>query len=110
MKFMPQPGSAITAETEVVVNLRQRAVFDFIATNFHENYGKWMPDVVELEFLDGVPLAIGSKVRQVKLESNERISSVFEVTACDPHETFICEGKDMPYRQIYRGNKGIFSL
>lgn len=102
LKFNPGFTAPVSAEGEAIVNLQQQAVFDFIAKNFHENYQKWMPDVIELEFLDDVPVGKGDKVRQVKLENNEKITSVFEVTACDPCDCFVLEGKDMPYRQIYR--------
>jgi hypothetical protein len=97
-----EKGTSVSAETDVVVNLEQQAVFDFIAKNFHENYEKWMPGVIELEFLDGVPVGKGDKVRQVRLENEEKICSVFEITAWNPNDSFVLEGKDMPYRQIYR--------
>lgn len=95
-------GTPISAETDVLVNLKQKSVFDFVATNFHENYQKWMCDVVELEFLDGVPVSKGHKVRQVRLENDQRITSVFEITDYDPSNHFAFEGKDSPYRQSYR--------
>jgi hypothetical protein len=101
LKLNTNMGAPVCAECDVVVNLQQKSVFDFISGNFHENYQKWMADVVELEFPDGVPVGKGDKVRQVKLENDERIPSVFEVTACDPCDRFAFEGKDMPYRQIY---------
>jgi uncharacterized protein YkuJ len=61
-----------------------------------------MPDVVELEPLDGVPLRVGSKVRQVRLENDEPITSTFQVIEYEKCEHFSFQGIDMPYRQIYR--------
>ena len=102
LKLNVATEAPVGAETNVIVNLQQKSVFDFIAGNFHENYRKWMSDVVELEFPDGVPVGKGCKVKQVRLENDQRIPSVFEVIACDPCDRFAFEGKDMPYRQIYR--------
>jgi hypothetical protein len=103
MPLIPSANLAapVGAETDVIVNMQQKSVFDFIAGNFHENYRRWMSDVVELEYPDGVPVGKGSKVRQVRIENDERIPSVFEVIACDPCDRFAFEGMNMPYRQIY---------
>lgn len=94
-------GAPVVAEADVIVNLQQKSVFDFIARNFHENYQKWMSDVVELEFLDGIPVDKGYRVKQVKLENDQRIATVFEITDYDPNNRFAFEGKDSPYRQSY---------
>ncbi|MFM8333346.1 MAG: hypothetical protein ACKN9T_16840 [Candidatus Methylumidiphilus sp.] len=95
-------GVPVGAEAAVVVNLQQKLVFSFIVGNFHENYVKWMSNIVELEFFNGVPIDKGHKVRQVRVENNEQITSVFEIIDCDLWDNFVFEGKDSPYRQIYR--------
>lgn len=104
LKLNSYMDTPIGAEADVVINMPQKLVFDFIAGNFHNNYQKWMPDVVELEFIDGIPVEKGGKVRQVKLENNQRIPSIFEVMECSPYDLFAFEGKDVPYRQIYKIN------
>jgi hypothetical protein len=101
LKLKVGMGAPVSAETDVIVNLKQKSVFDFVAANFHENYQKWMCDVVELEFLDGVPIDKGYRVKQVRLENDQRITTVFEVTKYDPSNRFAFEGKDSPYRQSY---------
>lgn len=92
----------VTAEASAVIDREQAQVFDFIAGHFHENYPRWMTDVIELECLDPVPVKIGTRVRQVRVENNEEITSTFEIKEIEAFDTFSFQGIDMPYRQIYR--------
>ncbi len=85
-----------------MIDREQAQVFDFIAGHFHENYPRWMTDVIELECLDPVPVKIGTRVRQVRVENNEEITSTFEIKEIEAFDTFSFQGIDMPYRQIYR--------
>lgn len=102
LKLKPSPQEPVAAEMTALVEQGPCKVFEFIADRFHENYQRWMPDVVELEPLDGVPLKVGSKVRQVRLENDEAVTSTFEVIEFEKCEHFSFQGIDMPYRQIYR--------
>lgn len=102
LKLKPNLSEPIAAEMTARVTQEQSKVFEFIADNFHENYQRWMTDVIELEPLDGVPLRKGSRVRQVRLENEEPITSTFEVIELEKYDRFSFQGIDMPYRQIYR--------
>jgi hypothetical protein len=106
LKLKINRSDPVVAESTAIVPLEQDKVFDFIANQFHQNYQKWMPDVVELEPLDGVPVAVGSKLRQIRLENDDRISSMFEITAIEPCQQFSFEGLDQPYRHTYQMNAG----
>lgn len=102
LKLKPSLSEPIAAEMTATVHQDQVKVFEFIADNFHENYQRWMTDVVELEPLDGVPLKKGSRVRQVRLENEEPVTSTFEVLEFEKSDLFSFQGIDMPYKQIYR--------
>jgi len=102
LKIKPNLSEPIAAEMTATVRQDQTKVFEFIADNFHENYQRWMTDVVELEPLDGVPLRKGSRVRQVRLENEEPVTSTFEVVEFEKSDLFSFQGIDMPYKQIYR--------
>jgi hypothetical protein len=102
LKIKPNLSEPIAAEMTATVRQDQTKVFEFIADNFHENYQRWMTDVVELEPLDGVPLRKGSRVRQVRLENEEPVTSTFEVLEFEKSDLFSFQGIDMPYKQIYR--------
>ena len=102
LKIKPNLSEPIAAEMTATVRQDQTKVFEFIADNFHENYQRWMPDVVELDPLDGVPLRKGSRVRQVRLENEEPVTSTFEVVEFEKSDLFSFQGIDMPYKQIYR--------
>lgn len=92
----------VGAESSTTVPRAQQDVFEFIASRFPENYPKWMSDVIELEMIDPEPIAQGSRLKQVRLENNETITSTFEIRTFEPHEHFSFQGLDMPYRQVYR--------
>ena len=102
LKIKPNLSEPIAAEMTATVHQDQTKVFEFIADNFHENYQRWMTDVVELEPLDGIPLKKGSRVRQVRLENEEPVTSTFEVLEFEKCDLFSFQGIDMPYKQIYR--------
>ena len=102
LKIKPNLSEPIAAEMTATVRQDQTKVFEFIADNFHENYQRWMTDVVELEPLDGVPLRKGSRVRQVRLDNEEPVTSTFEVLEFEKSDLFSFQGIDMPYQQIYR--------
>lgn len=94
-------NSAVGAESRIVIDQCLNAVFRFVAEDFHVNYEKWMPDVLELEYLNGVPVEKGHKIKQVRLENDEHITSVFEITEFRPYECLAFEGTDKEFRQIY---------
>lgn len=102
LKLNVNRTAPVTAEASAVIDREQAQVFDFIAGHFHENYPRWMTDVIELECLDPVPVKIGTRVRQVRVENNEEITSTFEIKEIEAFDTFSFQGIDMPYRQIYR--------
>ncbi|MEI6354513.1 MAG: SRPBCC family protein [Methylococcus sp.] len=101
LKLKVNRSDPVLAESTAIVAMEQEKVFDFIANQFHRNYQKWMPDVVELEALDGLPVTVGSKFRQVRLENDDRITSLFEITEREPCHQFSFKGLDQPYRQTY---------
>lgn len=94
----------VTAESSAVVERDPEQVFSFIADRFYDNYPRWMTDVVELDLIDPEPIRKGSRLRQVRLENDENVTSTFAVTDYGAYEIFSFEGLDMPYRQIYRIN------
>jgi hypothetical protein len=102
LKLNVNRADPVTAEASAMIDREQAQVFDFIAGHFHENYPRWMTDVIELECLDPVPVKIGTRVRQVRVENNEEITSTFEIKEIEAFDTFSFQGIDMPYRQIYR--------
>jgi len=102
MKLKPNFFEPIAVEMTANVKKDKIKVFIFIADQFHENYQRWMTDVVELEPLDGIPLKKGSRVRQVRLENDEPVTSIFEVKEFERYDLLCFEGIDMPYKQVYR--------
>ena len=102
IKLKPNFFEPIAAEMTANIKKDHIKVFIFIADQFHENYQRWMTDVVELEPLDGIPLKKGSRVRQIRLENDEPVTSIFEVKEFERYDLFCFEGIDMPYKQVYR--------
>jgi len=102
LKLKPGLSEPVVAEMTAVVNQEQCKVFEFIANRFHENYSRWMTDVVSIEPLDGIPVRKGSRVRQIRMENEEMITSTFEVLEFEKCEHFSFQGMDLPYKQVYR--------
>ena len=102
LKLSVNRSDPVTAEASAVINREQAQIFDFVAGHFHENYPRWMTDVIEIECLDPAPVKKGSRVRQVRLENDEEITSTFEIRELEAFNTFSFQGIDMPYRQVYR--------
>jgi Polyketide cyclase / dehydrase and lipid transport len=93
-------NTPISAEASVLVNLSHEQVFKFVAEKFFENYRKWAPDIIELQPLQD-DVAKGCKVRQVRLDKNEKIESIFEVIEYEPNNSLIFQGLNAPYKQTY---------
>lgn len=102
LKLNVNKAEPVIAEATAVIHQGQHRVFDFIAGHFYENYPRWMTDVTELECLDPLPVRKGTRLRQVRVENDDAVPSVFEVREFEAYDTLSFEGLDLPYRQIYR--------
>ena len=101
MKLSFGTSKQVSGEASIVINGNSKDIFCFIAENFFLNYPKWAPEVVELEPLDGNPISIGAKGRQVREDNDSLVESIFQVTEYSPHSTFILQGLSTPYKQTY---------
>lgn len=100
-------NKTIMAEASVLIDVPQEQAFEFIAENFFENYQKWAPEIIELEPLDEHIVRKGVKGRQVRLDNDETIESIFEVTEYQPFTSFIFQGLNAPYKQTYLALNGV---
>lgn len=101
LKLNVNAKDPVVAESSARVPQEAQIVFSFIADDFHKNYMRWMTDVIELDLIDPTPIRKGNRLRQVRVENEDEVTSTFEIKSYDPFHTFALEGLDMPYRQTY---------
>lgn len=86
----------VKARATILINRRPEQVFGFIADDFTDNYARWSPEVKQLDALTPGPLALGSRLRQVRLDQGRRSESAFKVTAFEsPHCLEFTESTDL---------------
>ncbi len=71
-------------------------VFEFVATEFFDNYPRWSPEVHELEPLDGDAVQAGTRARQVRVDRGRRSETVFRVTDLEAYRRVRFEGVERP--------------
>ena len=68
----------------ILINTQASRLFDFVATDFARNYGRWSPEVQRLDLLTPGPLRIGSRARQVRVDQGRKSDTSFRVVALEP--------------------------
>jgi hypothetical protein len=91
----------VSGQAEGLVSCSASRVFDYIATQFFDNYPKWCPQVVELEQLSAPPVGVGSRGRQVTRDRGIDSESTFEVTRFEAPEKLEIKGATEPFRSSY---------
>ena len=91
----------VSGQAEDVVKCSITKVFEFVASHFFDNYPKWCPQVVELEALSPLPVAVGSRGRQVTRDRGIDSESVFEVTQFDAPGKLEIKGTTEPFKSSY---------
>jgi hypothetical protein len=94
-------STPIAGTAEGVVDCAQERVFGFIGPGFYDNYRKWCPQVVELEPLESVQVAVGRRARQVTEDRGVRTESTFELTTLAPVTRVEIKGLTDPFRSAY---------
>lgn len=101
LKLPFDSSNPITGQASVEINKPMNEVFSFVGEQFFNNYPRWAVEVVEFEPLDGERVYVGAKAKQVRLENDAKIESVFEITEFDPCEKLSLQGVSDPYKQSY---------
>jgi len=93
-------NKSISAEASIVVDVPHKQAFKFVVENFFQNYRKWAPEIIDLQPMQD-EIGKGCKARQVRLDKNEKIESIFEVIEYEPHNSLVFQGLNAPYKQTY---------
>jgi hypothetical protein len=101
LKLPFDSSKPIMGEASVEIDKPMTEVFSYVGERFFHNYPKWAVEVVEFEPLDGEKIFVGAKAKQVRIDNEAQIESVFEVTQFDPYEKLTLQGLSEPYKQSY---------
>jgi hypothetical protein len=74
----------LQTENSILIRRRIEDVYQFVATDFFENYPRWSPQVRELEKLSSGPMRVGVVGRQVRSDGGYRSEARFQVTHFTP--------------------------
>jgi Polyketide cyclase / dehydrase and lipid transport len=91
----------VSGHAESVVKSPGTKIYDFVASNFFDNYQKWCPQVVELEMLSEPPIRPGTMGRQVTHDRGIDSESTFVVTDFAPPQRLEIRGIFEPFRTAY---------
>jgi len=74
----------LQTENTILIRRRIEDVYQFVATDFFENYPKWSPEVRELEQLSTGHMRVGVIGRQVRSDGGYCTEARFQVTHMTP--------------------------
>lgn len=94
-------NAPVREEASSIIDAPQQTVFAFVAENYFENYPKWATEIIEVQPLDDVKMAVGLKGRQVREENDEKIESTFVVDEFLPYSRLVLQGSDPGFKSIY---------
>lgn len=101
MKLPFDSTKSVMGQASVEIDKPITEVFSFVGERFFQNYPRWAVEVVEFEPLDGEQMFVGAKAKQVRIEQDTQVESVFEITDFHPHEKLSLKGLSEPYKQTY---------
>ncbi len=92
----------------IEINKPVTDVFHFVGEKFFDNYPKWALEVSDFKPLTGKDVFVGAKAQQTRLEENQKVESVLEVSEFDPLKKVTLTGVGAPFRYTYQfsGKKG----
>ncbi len=86
----------VKARASILIDRRPEQVFGFIADHFIDNYARWSPEVKQIEALSPGAIALGSQMRQVRVDQGRRSENLFQVTAFErPKQLEFAESTDL---------------
>jgi hypothetical protein len=91
----------VIGKASLVIDLARDQVFDFVGHSFFVNYPRWSPEVVKFELIEGETMAVGTLMRQVRIDHGHKSESTFEVSEFDPPRKISFAGVSNAYRCIY---------
>jgi hypothetical protein len=91
----------VIAKASTLIHKPAEDVFQFIGTEFFQNYPKWSPEVVELKPLSDGPMRLGVLAKQVRVDHGHRSESTFKVTDFEPNRRIVFSGVSNAYRCVY---------
>ncbi|NEX19596.1 polyketide cyclase [Thiorhodococcus mannitoliphagus] len=73
----------VRGEASILIDTEASRVFDFVATDFVNNYKRWSPEVQRLDLLTPGPLRVGSRARQIRVDQGRKSDTTFKIIALE---------------------------
>ncbi|MEQ1559457.1 MAG: SRPBCC family protein [Methyloglobulus sp.] len=86
----------------IEINKPVTDVFRFVGEKFFDNYPKWALEVSDFKPLTGSGIFVGAKARQTRLEEDQKVESVLEVSEFEPAKKVVLTGVGAPFRHTYQ--------
>jgi hypothetical protein len=93
-------AGVIRSESRTQIGRPVPIVYGFVVEEFFDNYPRWSPEVTELEGLDTPCIALGNRVRQVRLDRGRRSETTVCVSSLSPHEHAEFTSEHAPWFRI----------
>ena len=94
-------GKPVIGKASTLIQRPVEDVFHFIADDFFTNYPRWSPEVCDLKKLSEGPVAVGSLMKQVRIDHGHKSQSTFKVTEYTANRRLAFSGVSNAYRCIY---------
>ena len=82
----------INANSRITVRRPVSKVYNFVVTDFFKNYPRWSPEVVELESIGAVTIALGVRGRQIRVDQGRRSETRFQITELIEQKRAVFDG------------------
>ena len=82
----------INAYSQITVRRPVSKVYNFVITDFFKNYPRWSPEVIELESIEAVTIALGVRGRQIRVDQGRRSETRFQITELIDQKRAVFDG------------------
>jgi hypothetical protein len=101
LKIQFDSAKSVMGEASIEIDCSVHEVFSFVGERFFHNYPKWAAEVVDFKPLDGDHVFVGARAKQVRIDNDTPIESIFQITDFIPFEKLCLKGLSEPYQQSY---------
>jgi Polyketide cyclase / dehydrase and lipid transport len=92
----------VAGKASIEINKPVTEVFRFVGEKFFDNYPKWALEVSDFKPLTGTDVFVGAKAQQTRLEEDQKVESVLEVSEFEPPKKVTLTGVGAPFRCTYQ--------
>ncbi|MEN8178098.1 MAG: SRPBCC family protein [Pseudomonadota bacterium] len=92
----------IRSQASAIISRPAADVFEYVATDFFQNYQHWSPEVISLQATTDGPVGLGARGRQVRIDMGVRSECSFRVSVFEPARRVDFQCTSTPMLSSYR--------